>query len=176
MKSKVQIIYIFTLLIMVASSTAIAGDPTIYSENPNVEKFVTAPATSLGSSYESITSLLGKPLRQKEEKIYNKHNPDQIDLRRTIVYSYVTITVYEVPAYNKSILESVDATGELIRISNLINFGAAKEKVIEVFGPPSYVINNEISYKWAWEETEDTVSFKFNKNKLSRIVWSFFLD
>jgi hypothetical protein len=125
-----------------------------------------------GETVEEVYQNLGKPKEHKIEIVKNIHNPQQKDKVHKLLYDGATIQIYEVAQDKKQILVSITITSDKYNLGE-VNIGTQKDKLEEIFGPPSNVDNN--IYTYAVEESE-SIEFVIKNNKVYSITLNYYID
>ena len=162
------------------SPAPLRASPTAQEQQPSgarAEDYVLGPRNYLGHSRASIIAQLGPPTRQSFRRVQNLHDPQQTDFIHTLEYDGLQVTTYEVPAFGKEFLFSVDVSRDYPSITSGLSFGMTEAQLIEKAGLPSARQPSVLEYTPSGEESDKAVlEARFASGRLVRLTWSFFLD
>lgn len=147
---------------------------------PSVEPaadYVRGPRNFLGENRSSIKARLGRPSQESIQRIQNIHNPQQTDLIHKLEYEDLTVTTYEVPAFEREYLFSIDLSRDHPSLAPGLSMGMTEDELIRKAGEPTARHPSTLEYRPPDEEGEYSVlEAKFASGKLIRLTWSYFLD
>ena len=133
--------------------------------------FLFAPRDLFGVTVQSVTRRLGEPERTSFELIESPHDPKMRNVRATLVYPGVTVTIINVLCCDSSILETVRLTDR-----SLLAFPETGRAVRERFGEPHQSNAERLTYKIENEVGADRITFEFEKGRVRTVEWQYFLD
>ena len=133
--------------------------------------FLFAPRDLLGVTVYSVTRRLGEPERTSFELIESPHDPKMRNVRVTLVYPGVPVTIVNVLCCDSSFLERVRLTDR-----GLLAFPETERAVRERFGEPRQSRADRLTYKIENEVGADTIAFELENGRVRAVEWAYFLD
>lgn len=163
------------ILIISACSNVQEYDFGIDTPNEKIIKLCTDISSSSGSSVESTEKAFGKSDEVAFEKVTSKHDEKLINRRVFLKYRDGYVSIYELPDYNLSHLESAKYT-ELFRpqaLGKIIGNSVIHTK--ESFGVPDQESQHELLYYCSYVNSS-SISFKIENNSIHAVVLNKWLD
>jgi len=124
---------------------------------------------------EDLQERLGKPLSIKTVQVVNRHTFEK-DAMHQLIYPDLTLDLYETTGNREVTLVDVQVTGNQWTLPSRIQIGRTREDVLRVLGKPA----RESASEWTYDAVEggymNTVSFKFEDDKVVSMSWHFDID
>jgi len=117
---------------------------------------------------------LGTPQRVETETVPNQYVRGQIDTLRTLVYSGIRATMYDVANESKTFLVRLTLSTARYTTPEGLRVGLSKQRVIDLLGPPTRTSSSEGHL--VYQETTSTPTsmlVQLQDNRVARIDWEF---
>lgn len=128
-----------------------------------------------GTDSLPVLDRLRPPLRIEREPHENRHVRGQVDTLRTYVYRGMKFTVYEVAGASKEIMESLTVVDSRYETEKGLRVGLSREESEVLLDSPDQAQGDTLVYELG-SPVPNFLRVSFEKNRISRLEWSFYVD
>lgn len=144
-----------------------------------IDEFINeGPAFLEKSTYKTIGEIinkLGRPINIKETKAKNIHNPEVTDTVYTLFYDGLHIINYTAKANDKGWIQHISITKNSYNLKYGISIGSSRKFIASTLGKPQETKDD----RWIYIDSdgyEDTATFYFRNDIVTKIEWDFWID
>ena len=133
--------------------------------------FLSQPKELLGTSIATVTRRLGAPAETSFVLIASPHEPKMRNVRATLEYPGITVTILTVLCCDQSLLERVRVTDPAI-----LEFPRTASAVRAQFGKPAQTRADRLVYHVENDVGIDAITFELDGGRVRAVQWQYFVD